>query len=229
MTPGRSARSKGAAPARDQRESAFAGILGDLVRRVPGARAAALVDRDGETVDYAGGGAPYETRIAAAHWQIALEAVRGQGLFADVRSIVVRAPRASFLVHALPQRYVLLVRLGRGAGFRGWQRALPACARRIGWEAGWPPAPESTWFDVDVSCDAAGRPCALACDGAREGLEVIGRHRSDGAQPEQAWRVRLSSGAEVTLVCESKRFWYTDEPPRTRAQASPPSGPPKKI
>ena len=40
---------------RDQHESAFASILRLLVARVPGARAAALVDCLGETVDYAGG------------------------------------------------------------------------------------------------------------------------------------------------------------------------------
>jgi hypothetical protein len=211
---GRRARGGAAAPARDQRESAFTGILADLVQRVPGARDAALVDGGGETVDYAGAGAPYDTRVAAAHWRLVLDSVRAQALFADVRSLVVRTHRASFIVHALPEGYALLVRLGRGAGFRGWQRALPACARRIAWEAGWLDISGVSWFDVDVSCDVAGRPCALACDGKREDLEVIGKHRTERTLPEQAWRVRLSSGAEVTLVCESRRFWYMDEAPR---------------
>jgi hypothetical protein len=219
---GRPARRSGTQPARDQRESAFTGILADLVQRVPGARAAALVDGGGETVDYAGTGAPYETRVAAAHWRLVLESVREQAAFADVQSLVVRAHRASFIVHALPDGYALLVRLGRGAGFRGWQRALPACARRIGWEAGWPTAPGGAWFDVEVFCDPAGRPCALTCDGVEDRVEVIGRHRSDHALPEQAWRVRLSSGAEATLVCESRRFWYSDEAPRGLVRTEPP-------
>lgn len=215
-------RPRGAAPERDQRETAFTGILTDLVRRVPGAHAAALVDRDGETVDYAGDGAPYETRIAAAHWRIALETAREQASLADVKSLVIRAHRASFIVHALPHGYALLVRLVRGAGFRGWQRAVPACARRIGREAGWPDAAGAAWFDVDVSCDADGRPCAVVCAGARQRVEVIGRHRRDPTQPEQAWRVRLSSGAEVTFVCESRRFWYADEAPATLLRSKPP-------
>jgi hypothetical protein len=219
------ARGGAAAPARDQRESAFTGILADLVQRVPGARDAALVDGDGETVDYAGAGAPYDTRVAAAHWRLVLDSVRAQALFADVRSLVVRAHRASFIVHALPEGYALLVRLGRGAGFRGWQRALPACARRIAREAGWLDVSGASWFDVNVSCDVAGRPFALACDGEREDLEVIGKHRTERAVPEQAWRVRLSSGAEATLVCESRRFWYMDEAPREPVR----SGLPKKI
>jgi hypothetical protein len=204
-------RPRGAAPERDQRETAFTGILADLVRRIPGAHAAALVDRDGETVDYAGDDAPYETRIAAAHWRIALESVKEQAFLADVKSLVIRAHRASFIVHVLPQGYALLVRLVRGAGFRGWQRAVPACARRIGQEAGWPEAAGITWFDVDVSCDAEGRPCAVVCAGTAARVEVIGRHRRDPTQPEQAWRVRLVSGAEATFVCESRRFWYADE------------------
>jgi predicted regulator of Ras-like GTPase activity (Roadblock/LC7/MglB family) len=216
---------KGAAPERDQRETAFTGILADLVRRVPGAHAAALVDRDGETVDYAGDGAPYETRVAAAHWRIALGATREQASFADVKSLVIRAHRASFIVHALPEGYALLVRLVRGAGFRGWQRAVPVCARRIAREAGWPETVGATWFDVDVSCDAEGRPCAVMCAGAADRVEVIGRHRRDPTQPEPAWRVRLSSGAEVTFVCESRRFWYADEAPA----ALVPSERPKNI
>lgn len=219
--PGSSARPKRISPVRDQRESAFTGILANLVRRVPGAKAAALVDEGGETVDYAGDGPPYDTRVAAAHWRLVLEAVREQAWFAGVKSLVVRAHRASFIVHALPEGYALLVRLGRGAGFRGWQRALPACARRIGREAGWPES-EASWFDVDVSCDADGRPCTLTSHGAGERLEVIGRYRDDRTVREQAWRVRLASGAEATLVCESKRFWYTDEAPLAVARTQPP-------
>ena len=61
------------APPRDQRESAFTAILTDLVERVPGARCAALVDRDGETVDYGGRGSPYEMRVAAAHLRIVFD------------------------------------------------------------------------------------------------------------------------------------------------------------
>jgi len=223
---GRPARRRGiAADARDQRESAFTAILADLVRRVPGARAAALVDRGGETVDYAGSGAPFENQIAAAHWRIVLEAIRAQPFLAAAQSLVVRASRASFIVHGLPEGYALSLRLGRGAGFRGWQRAVPACARRIGREAGWKDDAGWPWFAVEVSCDGEGRPCLLAAEGAPQGVEVIGRHRSDGPRPEQAWRVRLSSGAEATLVCESRRFWYTDEAPSTLLQA----GAPKNI
>jgi predicted regulator of Ras-like GTPase activity (Roadblock/LC7/MglB family) len=209
-------------PARDQRESAFTAILEDLVRRVPGARSVAIVDDNGETVDYAGSGDPFETRIAAAHWQIALEAVRAQPITADVRSLVVRTHRESFIVHALPDGYALVLRLVRGAGFRGWQRAVPACARRIGFEAGWPDAARFAWFDIDVACDESGRPCSVACGALRERVEVIGKLRGDGPHPEQAWRVRLASGAEATLLCESKRFWYVDEAPSTLAGSIPP-------
>src|SRR5690606_6550743 len=54
---------------RDQALSTFAATLGRLCDVLP-AQAAALVDGEGETVDYAGRLIPYETRVAAAEWQL---------------------------------------------------------------------------------------------------------------------------------------------------------------
>ena len=66
---GRRRRGRAEAPtARDQAETAFTAILASLVERVPGAHAAALVDAEGETVDYAGDGEPFFLRVAAAAW-----------------------------------------------------------------------------------------------------------------------------------------------------------------
>ncbi len=59
-------------PPRDQETTSFTDILRRLLRATSGARAAALVDFEGETVDYAGVLDPFELRIAAAHWQIVL-------------------------------------------------------------------------------------------------------------------------------------------------------------
>jgi hypothetical protein len=226
-------RSRRGAAARDQQESAFAEILLDLIQRVPGARTAALVDRQGETVDYAGLAPPFETRLAAAHWRIVLDTVREQRALATMHSLVVRAARASFIVQALPEGYALVLALARGAGFRGWQRAVPACAGRLRAEAGWLAVRPAAWFAVDVACDERGRPRALRGEPSRRAdgtagtaettLEVLGRLSTDLSPHERAWRVRLSSGTEAMLVCESGAFWYTDEPPRAQANSTRPS------
>src|ERR1700730_10328586 len=59
-------------PPRDQEASTFAAILNDLVVRLPGAFAAALVDGEGETVDYGGKVDPFDAKINAAHWRLVL-------------------------------------------------------------------------------------------------------------------------------------------------------------
>ena len=196
---------------RDQQESAFAAILGALVARVPGARAAALVDRGGETVDYAGRGSPYEVRVAAAHFRLVLDEAMVQRSFAAVRSFVVRAARASFVVWALPEGYALVLCLSRGAGFRGLSRAGPAFIRRLAHEAGWAEDPTS-WHAVDVLADERHRPVALRrLDGRDLSVEVLGRFRAVLPEHERAWRVRLQNAFEATLIRESGGFWYSDE------------------
>jgi hypothetical protein len=283
----------GKAP-RDQRESAFSAILAELVARVPGALAAALVDRDGETVDYAGRGSPYELRVAAAHLRIVLDQAAGQPSLAGMRSVLIRAARSSLSVHALPEGYALVLSLSRGAGFRGLTRAVPVCTRRLADEAGWRRG-QSSWYPVHVEIDARRAPRALraiekrtpprastklnaklglvaaaavhasaranaralananspanaresgpvpalaredtsslsfpreggsVAPSVREGgspsalarqyaVEVLGRFRAALPEHEKAWRVRLDSGIELTLVRESGGRWYADEP-----------------
>ncbi len=220
---------------RDQHESAFAAILADLVGRVPGARAAALVDREGETVDYFGAGNPYELRVAAAHLRIVLDEAAAQASLATVRSIVVRARRASLSIHALPEGYALVVRLCRGAGFRGLGRAVPVCTRRLALEAGWRHRPQpGEWHPVEVQVDARHGPrtvlVALAASVAARGggkkkpehevrqaprempVEILGRYRAALPEHEKAWRVRIPNGVEFTLLRESGGRWYSDEP-----------------
>ena len=290
---------------RDQRESAFSTILEELVARVPGALAAALVDRDGETVDYAGRGSPYELRVAAAHLRIVLDQAAGQPALVGTRSVLVRAARSSLSVHALPEGYALVLTLSRGAGFRGFTRAVPVCTRRLADEAGWRGG-QNSWYPVQVEVDArraprtlraiekrsvpraipkvntklglvaaatvhararaaasasalakavasgATRPPSRATAATESGpvpapahagpaqegdraspslspssspspfppsvpareyaVEVLGRFRAALPEHEKAWRVRLDSGAELTLVRESGGRWYADEP-----------------
>ena len=229
---------RGRQPApRDQHESAFAAILGDLIKRVPGARSAALVDGDGETVDYSGRGNPYEMRVGAAHFRIVLDEARGQPSLGDVRVIVARTARASFAVQGLPDGYALVVRFARGAGFRGLGRAIPVCIQWLADEAGWTSA-WSPWHAVDVVSDERGKPRAARTVRPTGGfstdqgspIEVLGRYRAALPEDERAWRVRLPTGLEFTLVQESSGFWYVDEPliPRGSRDPQAPGQRPKK-
>jgi hypothetical protein len=210
-----------AATPRDQQESAFTSILAGIVRRVPGARAAALVDFDGETVDYAGRLDPYTLKLAAAHWRIVLHQMEATGGPA-VRWLWARARGSSYLVNALPEGYALTLVLGRGAGFAGWRRAIASAAHDLASEAGWrwTTDPPPTWFPVRVETDSKGRPLTLRCgSGGKRRVEVLGTVAGGLGRRERGWRVRFE-GVEATLVREPGGVWYADEPPDARG--SPP-------
>jgi hypothetical protein len=218
-----------AAVARDQHESAFESILAGLVERIPGARAAALVDRQGETVDYSGGLDPFAMRLAAAHWRIVLDEVNGQPTFRPVRWLALRGGRVSYLVHELPEEYALIVVLARAAGFSGWRRAVAACAHALANEAGWSwrPAP---WFAVQVTADERRRPCSLrpaGPDTRPRPVEILGTIAGGLARRERGWRVRLDTGVEATLVREPGGVWYSDEP-LDSPHPEPPTRPQKR-
>lgn len=219
---------------RDQHESAFAAVLSKLVSRVPGARGAVLVDSEGETVDYAGRAKPFDLKVAAAHWRIVLDETRERPGFRDVRSIAVRAARASYLVQTLPDGYALVLVMVRSAGFSGWQRAVASCAHALGEEAGWkrdaselPPR----WFPVTVLRDERRRPAAVREGGRLHPLEILGTLQAGVAggvaaaaatatatatqtwlgPRDRAWRIRFESGLEATLVREPGGACYLDE------------------
>jgi predicted regulator of Ras-like GTPase activity (Roadblock/LC7/MglB family) len=205
-------------PTRDMDASPFSSILADLVTRLPGAFAAALVDHEGETVDYAGSTQPFEVKIAAAHWRIVMNQVVTEANFTDLRWIVVRGEKQSFILHALPDGYALIVILRKRAGFVPFARPISVCIRSLGTEAEWT-MPEQkeprghVWFDVRVDVDRRHRPERVFGDTGGHALEVLGavvglRRR------ERGWRVRLESGKELTLVRELGGFWYADEEPR---------------
>ena len=135
---------------RDQRESAFAVILAAFVSRVPGARGAALVDFEGETVDYAGRVDPFELRVAAAHWRIVLNEAAAQPSLKRVGALAIRAARRTYLVSVLPEGYALVAILVRRAGLSGYERALAVCVRALGEEAAW------SWVGVSPPARGSG-------------------------------------------------------------------------
>jgi hypothetical protein len=199
---------------RDQRESAFASILSELVDRVAGARAAVLVDSIGETVDYSGHADPFAMRITAAHWRIVLDQVRAQPSFAATQSLAVRAERKSYVVSALPAGYGLVLVLSRGSGVISYRRAIVSCAHRLAKEAGWFSG-HPDWSAVEVRTDPQGRPEWLCVPSGQRPLEILGAVVGGLGRGERSWRVRLDSGREATLVREprgARGYWYADEP-----------------
>jgi hypothetical protein len=202
--------------------SPFSSILADLVRRVPGAFAAGLVDREGETVDYAGSAEPFDVKVAAAHWRIVIQQILEQSRFVELKWLVSRGVKQSFIVHVLPDGYALVLLLRKRAGFVPFVRPVSACIRLLAREAEWqlPEKPLTgegarghTWYAVRVDTDRRGRPERVFGDVGGYALEILGaivglRRR------EKGFRVRLESGKELTLVRELGGFWYADEEPR---------------
>jgi hypothetical protein len=203
-----------ALPPRDTDATAFTGILADLIAHIPGARSAALVDPDGESVDYTGKAAPFDVKLAAAQLRVTFDELRAPVFWREARTLVVRGATKSFLVQALPDGYALVVILAKRAGFSASLRALSVCARALEAEAGltndqsW-----GLWTRVAVRCDPGWRPVSVSGSkgGASYLVEVLGSVMGL-ANRDRAFRVRLETGAEVTLVRERGGIWYSEEP-----------------
>lgn len=201
---------------RDQDASAFAVILAELVRRVPGAFAAVLVDVDGECVDYAIRPArppynvePFDVKVAGAHWAIVLDGM--PPALGALHTIVSRGERRSFIVRTLPDGYAVVVMLRKRGGFASFDRALDSCERALAIEAAWTlPKGRGVWISVDVETDARFRPVWLSTGELSCPVEVLGT-LTQMSRKERGWRVRLPSGSELNLVREARNRWYADE------------------
>jgi hypothetical protein len=200
------------AHARDTDATAFTSILTDLIARIPGAHSAALVDGLGESVDYTGRFAPFDVKVAAAHYRIIIDEVRARAPFVNLRTLVVRGSSGSFIARLLPDDYAVVVLLGKRAGFGGL-RAFHVCERALVAEAGLTPRPVPAWSVVAVECDARRRPIRVLSFDRKQSLraDVLGT-LLDQPNRERAFRVRLESGAEVMLVRERGGTWYAEEP-----------------
>ena len=197
--------------ARDTDATPFTSILSTLLEAVPGAYAVALVDAEGETVDYTGRGAPFDLRIAAAHIQLVLQGIdRFNGLGA-ARWITVRGRRKSIAATVLPDGYALALLLRPRSAFAISTRALGVCLRALAVEAGWKELGDSgrSWFPVAVTTDRRGRPIRI---GEKEAdVEVLGA-LVGLSRRERGFRVRTENGSEFMLVREPGQRWYADEP-----------------
>lgn len=203
-------RSKAPRPERDQAPSSFASILDRLVVSTPSARGAALVDFEGETVDYAGRLDPYELKIAAATWQIVLAEV-GETALAMPRQIVIRAERSGFVLRRVNDEYAIVLVLHARAAFAVSERALDEAETALASEAGWKRKNRPAWFSVSVHTGPEHRPVELFFADRWQPIDVMGavvglRDR------ERGYRVRLPSGVEMMLVRERNGLWFCDEP-----------------
>lgn len=196
---------------RDQVASPFSTILAELCRAT-GAHCAALVDREGETVDYGGSGEPFDIRILAAEWRLVLAQFEGASTLGTVSQLTVRARSKSFWIEALPDGYALVVQMGLRCT-RLSSRALSQARRELCREAGFPLGEQSElWTRVVVQEESKGsrRPLLLAQQDQAHYLTVLGRV-SSVAERERGFRVRFGTGEERTLVREPLGRWYLEE------------------
>jgi hypothetical protein len=183
------------------------------------ALAAALVDTEGETVDYAGVVDPYEVRVSAAEWSLVLRVVARceSAPWQGTRQLMVRGARRSFAVVRVSSEYAIVVQLLPRC-FRVSPRALAEARREIVQEAGLDPTEEvphgeEQWVRLDVMTRPGTRtPTALWWGGEWRALEVLGRYASEQlGRGETAYRARLPPGIELTLVREPLGLWYADQ------------------
>ncbi|EYF00278.1 roadblock/LC7 domain-containing protein [Chondromyces apiculatus] len=179
---------------------------------IPGARGAALVDFEGETIDYAGAIDAFEIKVTAAHWLIVLAEVSVSSL-GPLRQLIVRARAHSYIIRQLQPGYAVVLVLHPRAAFAASDRALLDSDARICLEAGWPqPRAGSCWYCVDVETER-GRPIrlrGLQAAGDWQPVEVMGFMLGLGPR-EKGFRVRLLNGAEMLLVREPLGRWFADE------------------
>jgi hypothetical protein len=199
---------------RDTDATAFTSILAELIAHIPGAHSAALVDPDGESVDYTGRVPPFDAKLAGAQFRVTFDELRARPFWRDVKTLVVRGSTKSFLVRALADGYAIVVIMGKRSGFSPSARALSVCQRALENEAGLSGEyPLRLCMPVAVNCDSRRKPTSVASPrgGASRPLEVLGSVMGL-ANRERGFRVRLDTGAEVILVRERGGAWYSEEP-----------------
>ncbi len=211
---------------RDQSRSSFTATLERLCESA-GVVGAVIVDRGGETVDYAGRVAPFDIRVAAAEWRIILarfEACERSEL-RGTREVYLRGSQKSFGAMLLPEGYALVFQLLPHC-FTASPRALSEAVREICLEAGLPLAHGlAQWSRVQVD-EAPGRqrrPRSVWVGRKWVPVEVLGRCVGSELNPKEVgYRVRLVGGLELTLVREPLSQWFADPGTSLAGSASVP-------
>lgn len=211
---------------RDQAASAFCAILVRFCESTD-ARGAALVDAEGETVDYAGALNPFDIKVAAAEWRLVLRTLLRSKVpsWPETRTLLVRAELQSYAMIPMREGYALVAALPRHC-FRLSRRAVDEALREIALEAGWERVLRSglereRWTRVQVRTSAldALRPEAVWHQGGWCLLEILGHYAPEGQRTrrEVGYRARLATGAEISLVREPLDRWFADHLPAATA------------
>ena len=216
----RAPRARRVAPQRDQVVSEFTLILEQVVHETPAARAAALFDEEGETVDYAGRLDPFDVRVVAAHSQILLAELRELTRAPAPKHLRIRAQSASYVVAVLDACYSLVIVTHPRAAFSVSPRVLRDAEVRLAAEAGITVKPIGPpWSRVHVQHDATTRVAPSRIrpviggdrgESAWYGIDVLGC-LVGLARGETGFRVRLDTGMEANLVRERSMSWFVDE------------------
>jgi hypothetical protein len=202
---------------RDQGASTIGAILMRLCD-ASDALGAALVDAEGETVDYAGRVSPYDLRVAAAEWRLVQAVIESCPVPAwrPLHELLVRASGRSFAVRAMTDGYALVLVLPRH-GLAVSERALAEAGDELERETGLRPLglPQGTrWLRVEVRTAAGDgrRPERVWVDGAWRPLSILGRVPEGLGRREVGYMARLDTGAELLLIREPLGRWFAGEP-----------------
>ena len=205
---------------REEHETGFTAILQRLLRATPGAIGAALVDGEGEAVDYAGDRIEaFDLKVAAAHWRIVLGEIDAGPLArrgGATRRLLVETTRRVFVIDALPEGYALLSVLRQRDGNVGHaDRALDVALRDLYAEAGWPCPPDLFhWYEIEVRLGEADRPVSVRGASRWQAVRVIGRVATGLRGDEVGYRVGIEAAhCELTLVRGRDDRWYSDLAP----------------
>ncbi len=199
--------------------SPFAGLLEDLLDAMPYLRGGAIVDFEGETVDFAGEVDTFELRVAAATMQLMLSELRQNAHFEQLREVRLSTGKQGYVVRVLDDSYSLVLIPRPLATFVLSERVLLEVEHRILIEAGLAPRAPLDWFRAEVRLDGRRRPTKIRAAASLLDLEsppwldveVLGAVVEQAATP-RAFRVRLESGAELTLLREGRSLWFVDGP-----------------
>lgn len=209
---------------REEHETGFTPILKRHLEATPGAIAVAIVDAEGEAVDYAGDTIdPFDIKVAAATFRIILVELetgphsQRAGL---PKRLWVRGATKGYMLDALPDGYALLAILDSDAALGHASRTLDGTLRAIFREAGWAAPPElSHWSPVEVELGPDQRPRAVRAQQGWVRAVVIGRVATGLSTGEVGYRVELpeitrpgSTNHEATLVRGIDEVWYADLP-----------------
>jgi hypothetical protein len=203
---------------RDQEPSVFSAILARLCE-ASSALGAALVDGEGETVDYAGRIEPFELRVSAAELRIVLATLQATsiGQWNSTHELLLRCAKHSFAVRSLTDGYALVLVLPRFA-FRVSRRALAEAAFDLERESGLSllgVKERLRWLRVDVraSVEDEDRPQVVWYQRGWRPVTLLGRFQSADLEPEEVgYLARFATGPEVLLVRESRGMWFAGEP-----------------